>query len=297
MQPARIAELLAPFLGEAQLTSHDLDHISTYIDILLRWNARVNLTAVRDPDKIVTRHFGESLFAARILFPKRNHAGTAALEKLTRAQSMGAAEHGSADHREGRDFSRADNGLKKEEVYASECERVAPEGRVKDAKTSGALAPGFSTSVPLVSPGANRIALADIGSGAGFPGIPLKLWHPAVVLTLIDSNQKKTTFLREVARCLKLTDINILTARADTVLKTSFDVVTLRAVERFESILPVAAGLVSVGGRLALLIGSAQISLAASILGHIHGFAADQLVGEPVPLSQARVVVVANRIG
>jgi 16S rRNA (guanine(527)-N(7))-methyltransferase RsmG len=296
MQPARIAELLAPFLGDAhQLTSHDLDHISTYIDLLLRWNARINLTAVRDPDELVTRHFGESLFAARILFPKRNRVVRAALESPIRAQSTGSAEHGSAEKREG-GFSRSGNALEQREAIASEHGRAALEGRVQDAKATGASAPGFSTSVPLVSPLADKITLADVGSGAGFPGIPIKLWHPALVLTLIESNQKKATFLREVARSLRLTEINILMARAETLSKTSFDVVSLRAVEVFEFILPIAAGLVSPGGRLALLIGSAQISHAESIIGHIHGFAADQLVAEPVPLSRARVVAVAKRI-
>ncbi len=85
MDPARIAELLKPFLTpsgpstaledlsfragfspeeSAVLSPSQLRQISTYIDILLRWNARINLTAVRQPDQIVTRHFGESLFAA-----------------------------------------------------------------------------------------------------------------------------------------------------------------------------------------------------------------------------------------
>ena len=53
-----------------RLTTNDLDHISTYIDILIRWNARMNLTAIRDPEAIVTRHFGESLFAARHYSPE-----------------------------------------------------------------------------------------------------------------------------------------------------------------------------------------------------------------------------------
>src|ERR1700761_7344647 len=69
MNPARIAELLQPFLEEERLSSAQLSHISTYIDILLRWNARINLTAIREPEEIVVRHFGESLFAARHLFP------------------------------------------------------------------------------------------------------------------------------------------------------------------------------------------------------------------------------------
>jgi len=67
MDSELISKLLQPFvtspLSEAQLTN-----ISTYIDILLRWNQKLNLTAVRDPEQIVTRHFGESIFAAGHLF-------------------------------------------------------------------------------------------------------------------------------------------------------------------------------------------------------------------------------------
>src|ERR1700728_2169604 len=73
MRTTRIAELLQPFLGSAEdrrLTTDDLLKISTYIDLLLRWNARINLTAIRNEDEIVTRHFGESLFAASHLSPR-----------------------------------------------------------------------------------------------------------------------------------------------------------------------------------------------------------------------------------
>ena len=81
MDSTRIAELLRPFLPQAnnqRLMANDglYQNISTYIDILLRWNARINLTAIRDSDEIVTRHFGESLFAARHLFPARPGVGT-----------------------------------------------------------------------------------------------------------------------------------------------------------------------------------------------------------------------------
>ena len=72
MDPSRISALLEPFFGppgDRRLSTDDLDKISTYIDLLLRWNARINLTAIRDPEQIVPRHFGESLFMARHLFP------------------------------------------------------------------------------------------------------------------------------------------------------------------------------------------------------------------------------------
>src|SRR3981189_3053129 len=92
MNQLRIADLLQPFLGPstnpviaselchsdtakaggkpAFLAPFQLQCISTYIDILVRWNARINLTAIRDPEEIVRRHFGESLFAARHLYPQ-----------------------------------------------------------------------------------------------------------------------------------------------------------------------------------------------------------------------------------
>src|SRR5271167_2947158 len=68
MDTARIAALLEPFL-QRPLSPSQLDQISTYIDLLQRWNARINLTAIRQEEEIVTRHFGESFFLARHLFP------------------------------------------------------------------------------------------------------------------------------------------------------------------------------------------------------------------------------------
>src|SRR5215471_15392056 len=183
MEPARIAKLLEPYLGSAsdhRPTVEDLADISTYIDMLKRWNARINLTAIRNEEEIVTRHFGESLFVGRRLFP-------------------------------------------------------------------------LCSSVPPVVKG---VEVADIGSGAGFPGIPIKLWAPEISLTLIESNHKKATFLREVARALTLTDINIKNARAESLTSKRFDVVTLRAVEHFEETLPIAANVLNPNGRLSLLIGS-----------------------------------------
>ncbi len=130
-----------------------------------------------------------------------------------------------------------------------------------------------------------RHSLADVGSGAGFPGIPIKLWARQVSLTLIESNHKKATFLREVARALTLTDINIQTARAESLPPASFDTVTLRAVERFESILPVAAALVASAGRLALLIGEAQLSQAHALLPTM-----TWLAPSPIPNSHSRIL-------
>jgi 16S rRNA (guanine527-N7)-methyltransferase len=243
MQPSRIAELLQPFLspipnpchsepgkrpGEepAVLSPAQLQSISIYIDLLLRWNPRINLTAIRNEEEIVTRHFGESLFAACHLFP--------------------------------------------------------PYPVTSSVSPVPAVVKGFE-----VDPA--HVHVADVGSGAGFPGLPIKLWAPNIALTLIESNHKKVAFLRELTRTLTLTDINIQNARAETLPPATFDVVTLRAVERFANILPTAANLLAPSGRLALLIASSQLVQAQSILSHINW-----KPPIPIPESRSRILLLGR---
>jgi 16S rRNA (guanine527-N7)-methyltransferase len=247
MDALRIAELLQPFLeipesaGQVPLSAAQLKYISMYIDILLRWNARINLTAVRRPEDIVTRHFGESLFAARHLFP--------------------AEKRGESEPELAHQVGRADLAI------------GAP-----DAPLSG------PASVPRVF---------DVGSGAGFPGLPIKIWAPNIELTLIESNQKKATFLREVLRTIAMSDVHVFAGRAEdlaTISTPHADIVTLRAVERFESVLPVAASLVRPESRLALLIGESQMRSAGDL--------ADNFVWNSpvkVPISDARVLLIGRK--
>jgi 16S rRNA (guanine527-N7)-methyltransferase len=220
-----IAELLLPFLSDAassdtspavaskSLNEHQLGQFSTYLDLLLRWNSRINLTSIREPQAIITRHFGESLFAARHLFPGEP-----------------GARAGSAHPR-----------------------------------------------------------VLDFGSGAGFPGLPIKIRSPDIRLTLVESNHKKATFLREVIRALALGDAEVFSGRAED-FRSHADVVTLRAVERFESSLPVAARLVAPNGRITLLIGESQVARARQIQPTIQW--EDPV---PIPLSAKRVLLVGRK--
>ncbi len=172
MHPARIAELLRPFLGEPsanhqRLAANDAlyEHISTYIDILLRWNARINLTAIRDPEEIVTRHFGESLFAARHLFPTTAHVGTAPQACPERSRRGCPAERSSAPAVASRGSVPADTHAPSE----TNDQRPATNGRT---------------------------TLADLGSGAGFPGLPIKLWAPRISLNFRRSHPPRRRTLR-----------------------------------------------------------------------------------------------------
>ena len=117
-------------LEEFQLPAYDdqVLQIQQYIKILLAWNDKVNLTAIRDPLEILYRHFCESMFAG--------------------------------------------------------------------------------ISVPV-----ERGRLADAGTGAGFPGLPLKILRPGLQVFLIESNLNKATFLAEVVRDLGLKDIQVLVRR------------------------------------------------------------------------------------
>jgi len=75
----RIAELLQPFFADDAISGDNIQTIDNnslmsklevFLDLLIRWNARTNLTSIREPEAMVTRHFGESLFAARALSPR-----------------------------------------------------------------------------------------------------------------------------------------------------------------------------------------------------------------------------------
>jgi 16S rRNA (guanine527-N7)-methyltransferase len=211
MDPARISSLLSSYLLYP-LDAVQLAHISTYIDLLQRWNARTNLTAIRNPDEIVTRHFGESLFAAQNLFPVRETGHSSIFR---------------------------------------------PEGTTSNAATSRTVGTPDAQPTPL--------DLLDLGSGAGFPGIPIHLWASHLRTTLIESQQKKVAFLREVIRALTLTNINVSPSRAED-FSTTANTVTLRAVEHFDQILPTAARLVAPRGRLALLIADSQLTRAQTII-------------------------------
>lgn len=193
----------------------------------------MNLTAVRQPEEIVTRHFGESLFAARHLFSPA-------------------------------------------EPRPRGCCAVEPAPVPRPPKPSAAFERSHSAR------------LIDVGSGAGFPGLAIKIYAPDIHVTLIESNQKKATFLREVSRALTLMDVDVFAGRAGD-FQALADIVTLRAVERFQDVLPVASRLVAPTGHLALLIGRRQ-------LGSLPAIAPAFLWHEPVPipLSESRVLVIGT---
>ena len=207
MEKSKIKELLAPFVGENALNAAQLEQVSAYLDLLLKWNAKMNLTAVRAPEEIITRHFGESFSAAALL--------------------LGGA----------------------------------------NSKTASVI---------------------DLGSGAGFPGLPIAIYAPKSRVTLIESQNKKATFLKEVVRSAGVHNATVFVGRGEDYTERA-ELVTLRAVERFASAVRTAAELVTPAGRLGLMIGVEQAKTLPS------GFAWE--VGKAVPGTRGRVVAVGTKMG
>ena len=152
--------------GLPALSPQQTRQFEAYLALLLRWNTRVNLTAIRSEEGILGRHFVESIACAR------------------------------------------------------------------------ALPHGIAT-------------LLDLGSGAGFPGLPIAICRPEIAVTLAESQGKKAAFLHEAVRIVEVS-VRVHTGRAET-LASQFDCVTLRAVDRMEQAVRVAATLVQPGGWLALM--------------------------------------------
>ena len=201
---AQIARLLRPY---ATLTGEQLAKTALYLDLLLKWNARMNLTGLREPEQMVTRHFGESFFAA---------------------------------------------------------------SRLMEAGWQGRV--------------------IDVGSGAGFPGIPIAIWSPQAEVTLIESNVRKAAFLNEVGRALEIKNLRVVSQRAE-LFEGQAELVTMRAVERFEDSLPVALRLVEDGGRIGLMIGKEQVARAQET-----GKALSWSPSVPIPGGHSRVLLMGTKL-
>jgi 16S rRNA (guanine527-N7)-methyltransferase len=213
MDTNAIASLLRPY---AELTAAQLAQTLTYLNLLVKWNAKVNLTAVRNPEEMVTRHFGESFFAVGRLVSETPFAQTPFL-------------------------------------------------------------PTWSGTA------------IDVGSGAGFPGLPLAMVAPGAEVTLIEANNKKAAFLNEAIFALQLKNAKVFADRAENYPGRGA-LVTVRAVERFEKSLPVAMNLVAEGGRLALMIGASQVDAARKL-----GAEVEWQDPEPVPGGHSRVLLVGTK--
>lgn len=115
-------------------------------------------------------------------------------------------------------------------------------------------------AAPLIAPGATHVL--DIGSGGGSPAIPLKIMRPELRLTMVEVRQRKSVFLREVARSLALSDTWVETARFEDVLASGrvgrVDTISIRAVRMEATALELCATALPTGGQVLWFLSHSQ---------------------------------------
>lgn len=133
----------------------------------------------------------------------------------------------------------------------------------------------FVDSVMALNEFEDGSSVVDIGAGAGFPSIPLKIMNPSLKITMVDSLNKRVVFLNEVVKELKLENIIAVHSRAEDFAKKhfeEFDYATARAVANLSTLSEYTLPLIKVGGKFIALKGDIKEEFesgknAISILG------------------------------
>ncbi|HPE15155.1 MAG TPA: 16S rRNA (guanine(527)-N(7))-methyltransferase RsmG [Bacilli bacterium] len=136
------------------------------------------------------------------------------------------------------------------------------------------------------------IKLCDIGTGAGFPGLVLKIVFPNLNITLIDSTRKKTIFLEEVIKKLDLKDIKVVTSRIEDYARSheeEFDIVTARAVAKLNVLLELSTKMIKVKGSFIAMKADAEEELKESVQAlRILDVSLDQVINYELPREKSR---------
>lgn len=108
------------------------------------------------------------------------------------------------------------------------------------------------------------MTLCDVGTGAGFPGIVLKIVYPNLKITLVDSQAKRINFLKELIKKLELENIEVVNARMEEYSKINqekFDIITSRAVANTNILLEISANALKINGFIILMKANADVEI------------------------------------
>lgn len=136
-------------------------------------------------------------------------------------------------------------------------------------------------------------AVADVGTGAGFPGLPLRIVEPSIRLTLLDAQNKRVEFLKEVCGDIGLADVECVHARAEEFAadrRESFDLVTSRAVAALPLLCELCLPLVKVGGYFVAMKSvdaGAELDAAAHAI-EVLGGAVERVADYDIPGTEVR---------
>lgn len=161
-----------------------------------------------------------------------------------------------------------------------------------------------SLSCLLAIRGTPMERVIDVGTGAGFPGIPLKIACPAIRLTLVDSVRKKVEFCRYMVETLRLKDVEVIQERAETIglhpdHRQSYDWAVARAVAEMPVLMEYTLPLVRIGGRVLAMKGESGPleSQAAEHAMRVLGGHLQQLIPVTLPgVEDQRYLVVVEKL-
>ena len=144
----------------------------------------------------------------------------------------------------------------------------------------------------------NRIeSLCDVGTGAGFPGIVLKIMYPNLKITLIDALQKRVNYLNEIIKDLKLENISAIHIRGED-LKEKYDIVTARAVANIEKLLKYTMHLLNKNGKLIAMKGNIEEEITSEVKSRIENKYIIEKIEQfnlPIEKSSRSLVVITNK--
>ena len=139
--------------------------------------------------------------------------------------------------------------------------------------------------------------LCDVGTGAGFPGIVLKIMYPHINITLLDSLQKRINFLNVVINTLNLKDIKTIHTRSED-YRGQYDIVVSRAVANIEKLLTIAMHLVKPGGMFVAMKGNIDKEITPKIKTKIEKKYIIEKIEKfflPIENSSRSIIILKNR--
>jgi 16S rRNA (guanine527-N7)-methyltransferase len=149
-------------------------------------------------------------------------------------------------------------------------------------------------SLPAARFVCDHCCVIDLGSGAGFPGVPLAIACPYASVTLVESRRKRASFLHEVIRCARLDNVGILENRAELIAKerpTAYDVVISRAVWETATFVRVGESLLKPGGAAIAVKGRKTVTYCT-----FPGFSAPEVLRYTLPDGIEHALVVYRRL-